>query len=369
MVFSSIPGYLDPPNNWQQQQSTHHHQQQGGGTDQYHSHLLPPPPPSSGDGGNGGTGTIRPGSMSDRARQAKLPQPKTALKCPRCESTNTKFCYFNNYSLTQPRHFCKTCRRYWTRGGALRSVPVGGGCRRNKRSKRSKSPASASAADHHQRQGGAGSSSSTVSNSNSCSTSENLLGHLAPPPPHQFPFLPSLHHLSDYNSGGLSFGGIQQQSSGVEFHSQNIGTSGSSSGGVGSILSTGLAEHWRSSLQHLQVQQGQQFPFLANLEPPSSHGLYQFEGNQNNNAQDTGTYGRGGAQLLSKALVDSSIGATQMANVKMEESQALNMSRNFLGSLGNDHHQQYWSSTTSAGGINNAWTDLSGFTSSTSHLL
>nr|GMD43452.1 dof zinc finger protein DOF5.1-like [Ipomoea batatas] len=72
--------------------------------------------------------------MADRARLANVPMPETALKCPRCESTNTKFCYFNNYSLTQPRHFCKTCRRYWTRGGALRNVPVGGGCRRNKRS-------------------------------------------------------------------------------------------------------------------------------------------------------------------------------------------------------------------------------------------
>ncbi|KAF4380743.1 hypothetical protein F8388_017097, partial [Cannabis sativa] len=31
-----------------------------------------------------------------------------------------------------PRHFCKTCRRYWTKGGALRNVPIGGGCRKNK---------------------------------------------------------------------------------------------------------------------------------------------------------------------------------------------------------------------------------------------
>ncbi|KAG8098298.1 hypothetical protein GUJ93_ZPchr0013g36119 [Zizania palustris] len=30
----------------------------------------------------------------------------------------------------QPRHFCKTCRRYWTKGGALRNVPIGGGCRK-----------------------------------------------------------------------------------------------------------------------------------------------------------------------------------------------------------------------------------------------
>lgn len=56
-----------------------------------------------------------------------------ALRCPRCDSANTKFCYYNNYSLLQPRYFCKSCRRYWTKGGALRNVPIGGGCRKNKR--------------------------------------------------------------------------------------------------------------------------------------------------------------------------------------------------------------------------------------------
>lgn len=58
-----------------------------------------------------------------------------ALRCPRCDSPNTKFCYYNNYSLTQPRHFCKTCRRYWTKGGVLRNVPIGGGCRKSKKSR------------------------------------------------------------------------------------------------------------------------------------------------------------------------------------------------------------------------------------------
>ncbi|XP_037488029.1 dof zinc finger protein 4-like [Triticum dicoccoides] len=38
-------------------------------------------------------------------------QPK--LECPRCSSTDTKFCYYNNYSTAQPRHYCRTCRRYW----------------------------------------------------------------------------------------------------------------------------------------------------------------------------------------------------------------------------------------------------------------
>lgn len=63
------------------------------------------------------------------------------LKCPRCDSSNTKFCYYNNYNLSQPRHFCKNCRRYWTKGGALRNIPVGGGSRKN--TKRSSSVSTA----------------------------------------------------------------------------------------------------------------------------------------------------------------------------------------------------------------------------------
>ncbi|KAI6672475.1 hypothetical protein NL676_000381 [Syzygium grande] len=72
------------------------------------------------------------------------PQKDQALNCPRCSSSNTKFCYYNNYSLSQPRYFCKTCRRYWTEGGSLRNVPVGGGSRKNKRpsSSSSSSPSS-----------------------------------------------------------------------------------------------------------------------------------------------------------------------------------------------------------------------------------
>ncbi|GFZ03035.1 Dof-type zinc finger DNA-binding family protein [Actinidia rufa] len=86
--------------------------------------------------------------MEIKPSQDQSPNPnpnQQALKCPRCDSSNTKFCYYNNYSLSQPRHFCKACKRYWTRGGTLRNVPVGGGCRKNKRIKRS----SASAIDAH----------------------------------------------------------------------------------------------------------------------------------------------------------------------------------------------------------------------------
>ncbi|KAJ8448043.1 hypothetical protein Cgig2_028919 [Carnegiea gigantea] len=71
-------------------------------------------------------------SPSSSSSQQQKQQQSEPLKCPRCDSTNTKFCYYNNYNKSQPRHFCKTCKRHWTKGGTLRNVPVGGG-RKNKR--------------------------------------------------------------------------------------------------------------------------------------------------------------------------------------------------------------------------------------------
>ncbi|PUZ60798.1 hypothetical protein GQ55_4G192400 [Panicum hallii var. hallii] len=74
-----------------------------------------------------GAGAAANGGSSEAAQQEAR-----KVRCPRCESPNTKFCYYNNYNLAQPRHFCKACRRYWTKGGHLRNVPVGGGCRKHK---------------------------------------------------------------------------------------------------------------------------------------------------------------------------------------------------------------------------------------------
>ncbi|XP_051143908.1 dof zinc finger protein DOF2.5 isoform X2 [Andrographis paniculata] len=88
----------------------------GGGGSANTNNPKPPPPP--------------PATAASVERKVRPPQ---ALNCPRCHSTNTKFCYYNNYSLTQPRYFCKTCRRYWTQGGTLRNVPVGGGSRKNRK--------------------------------------------------------------------------------------------------------------------------------------------------------------------------------------------------------------------------------------------
>ncbi|KAL0898389.1 hypothetical protein Bca101_082350 [Brassica carinata] len=66
------------------------------------------------------------------SQEAKLKKPDKILPCPRCNSMETKFCYYNNYNVNQPRHFCKKCQRYWTAGGTMRNVPVGAGRRKNK---------------------------------------------------------------------------------------------------------------------------------------------------------------------------------------------------------------------------------------------
>jgi hypothetical protein len=85
-----------------------------------------------------------------RPKGYAAPAPAPAVgegdPCPRCASRDTKFCYYNNYNTSQPRHFCKGCRRYWTKGGTLRNVPVGGGTRK-KPSSSSSSSSYAAAAD------------------------------------------------------------------------------------------------------------------------------------------------------------------------------------------------------------------------------
>ncbi|CAL5334927.1 unnamed protein product [Camellia sinensis] len=336
MVFSSIPAYLDP-SNWQQQQQN---PQIGTSSGNGNPHLPPPPlppPPHQGDG----SGSVRPGSVADRARMANIPMPEAALKCPRCESTNTKFCYFNNYSLTQPRHFCKTCRRYWTRGGALRSVPVGGGCRRNKRSKgsnSSKSPVSGGGGDGQTSSG----STSAISSSTSVGTA-SLLGLTPQIPPLRFMAAPlsqlTDHHHHHYGEIGLNYSGISAplvvtSDMNMNFH---LGSSSLGLGGGGSGI-----EQWR-------LQQPTQISPMAGLDFPGV--LYPFQG-----GVEPSGYGGEGNQVRPKP---PGLGFTthQLGSVKMEDNQVqeLNLSRQFLGIPGND---QYWSGSSSA------WTDLSGFSSS-----
>ncbi|WOL16501.1 hypothetical protein Cni_G25288 [Canna indica] len=367
MVFPSVPVYLDPPN-WNQQQAHHHHHQQqqqqqgssssfGGGAE---ASQLPPVGLAAPRPDGAMAGSIRPGSMADRARFAKIPQPEPGLKCPRCDSTNTKFCYFNNYSLSQPRHFCKTCRRYWTRGGALRNVPVGGGCRRNKRTKSGGAGSSASksaSTTTNQTGGGASSSSSTA-------TSAGVGGAIASHSvalPSQFPFMPSLHPLPDFaaTNFGMSFSGIQP----VDTLDYQLG-SGSGTAGIG--------------LENLRLHQMQQFPLLGGAldlpqtpqpPPPPVSGLYSFVGGESGAFMGGSFAGQVPTKPSGSGLI------TQMASVKMEENnqQLLNFPRQYLGISRND---QFWSSTGSGSGGGGSssgtggWsTDLSGFNSSSGNIL
>ncbi|OUZ99766.1 zinc finger protein [Macleaya cordata] len=130
-----------------------------------------------------------------------LPGQAAALKCPRCDSPNTKFCYYNNYSLTQPRHFCKTCRRYWTKGGALRNVPIGGGCRKNKKTKSSSSSSCRSLSVDDSNYKDSSCSSYLLSDHNT-NTGGGLLmkasslfhGLISPPPPSSSSSSMEFHH-------------------------------------------------------------------------------------------------------------------------------------------------------------------------------
>ncbi|MCD7463767.1 hypothetical protein HAX54_051347 [Datura stramonium] len=111
-------------------------------------------------------------------RKLVRPHKDQVVNCPRCNSTNTKFCYYNNYSLSQPRYFCKTCRRYWTEGGSLRNIPVGGGSRKNKKS--SNSPYNSN--NHH-----------LIINNNPLKKLPDLVVPSPPPPPRDIEEYPERH--------------------------------------------------------------------------------------------------------------------------------------------------------------------------------
>ncbi|CAL5200171.1 unnamed protein product [Lathyrus oleraceus] len=313
MVFSSIPSYLDPLN-WQQQPNQHQ--------------LLPPLSSSQSQGAGS---IIRPGSIPNQAQTqtqtqigqtqeiqagqtqtqtqvAKLPQQETALKCPRCESTNTKFCYYNNYNLSQPRHFCKTCRRYWTRGGALRNVPVGGGCRRSKKTKKSNTTTSTTTP-----------SKSSISNSNEKDYSTSAIhststpfGEFLNPSNKTYMNMASLQNLSRYGVGSVGNMGFQ------------IGDySGGGEGGGG-------LDQWRF----------QQFPFMNNgFESTTSNVSFPFQ-----------------SEILEPQA--SSRANTQIpASVKSEHNGGLSFLRSPL-SVSENNNNHY-----------NSWTDFSGLASSSASRL
>ncbi|XP_042467025.1 dof zinc finger protein DOF2.4-like isoform X2 [Zingiber officinale] len=340
MVFSSLPLYLDPPNLNQQQPQQQQHQQirllgsssgggggGGGGSGDGSSHLPPPA------GLALAAGSIRPGSMSDRARLAKIPQPEAGMKCPRCYSANTKFCYFNNYSLSQPRHFCKTCRRYWTRGGALRNVPVGGGCRRNKRTK----PSSSSANSTNTSTAAAAVIPSAAATSGSSSAATTSAVSL-----HQLPFMASLHQLRDF--GGYGAGVVQPPANTLDYQ-----------------LAT--------AAENLRLHQLTQFPLLGEghldhaLPPPAPMPVYPFQGD-------------GGGSFIAGSFAghaqSSEPSAVKMEDKNNNQQMFHNLARmQYLGLSRND--QLFWNGSGGGGGSTSnggdggggGWApDLSGFNNS-----
>lgn len=367
MVFPSLPIYLDPPN-WTQQQV-------GIGIGDQNPSALQPLSASTmsvtveADGSY--QGSRRPVSMTDRAKMSKIHQNDAAAaqKCPRCESTNTKFCYYNNYNLSQPRHFCKTCRRYWTRGGALRNVPVGGGCRRNNKRRKSnsasKSPLKPNHNDHLQvGAGAAGGSSSARANSssnNGCTNSNVNVG--MPHFPTQFPFVTSLDRHSDNSYVSEGIGSLlaknmsNSTTTNVEFQLGSGSSIGNGNGGS-LLIPNGIGEQWRfpNSLQ-VHQQQYQQFPFLSNLQPQI--GLFQFGGENNGEPQRN--------LFRSKETYSSSVSIgmmPQVNTVKVEENnhQGLSLPKNLLNGSGNSN-DLFWNGNGNGSGNENAWNEVPSFTS------
>lgn len=272
--------------------------------------------------------------MVDRARLAKLPLPEAGLKCPRCDSTNTKFCYFNNYSLTQPRHFCKTCRRYWTRGGALRNVPVGGGCRRNKKSKSGSSSKSSASSDHHRQIGNNNNNSTSTASPSSCTT--DMVGHHFPQPPStQLPLMAALQNLNNHYGGGG--GGFQAQ--------MVAAASGSGLAHMGFNLEGGGAEQWR-----LPSCIGG-FEAATNLFPFHSEGVV---------VQDQAP-----TSMIGMATSSSSTGVVKSEDTPPGGGGGLNLTKQFFV---NSDNNQFWGNTAAAG---SPWTGFSGLNSSSTghHLL
>jgi hypothetical protein len=60
------------------------------------------------------------------AADAEANRPTGGCSCPRCASTDTKFCYFNNYNVKQPRFFCKVRASWGARPGPARPGAVVG---------------------------------------------------------------------------------------------------------------------------------------------------------------------------------------------------------------------------------------------------
>ncbi|XP_045824271.1 dof zinc finger protein DOF1.4-like [Trifolium pratense] len=193
--------------------------------DDHHNNKVSISMASSSGGGN---------RVMEKPGQELVQQQQQALRCPRCDSSNTKFCYYNNYSLSQPRHFCKACKRYWTRGGTLRNVPVGGGCRKNKRVKRPNHSSSNNNID-------------SPSSSNPTSVTANSSNPSSQQQHHSFDVANSTsNHINTLLYGNNSCHDVMNFPFATRFNSTRVSSSGSGydhlqQNGLGLGFSSGLA--------------------------------------------------------------------------------------------------------------------------------
>ncbi|KAK4797495.1 hypothetical protein SAY86_029821 [Trapa natans] len=309
MAFSSIPTYNLDQSNWQQVPNDQLVNASLSNIISSSSRQLPPAMAPVELQPHGQGNPIRPNSLVERARMANIPMPESALKCPRCESTNTKFCYFNNYTLTQPRHFCKTCRRYWTQGGALRNVPVGGGCRRNNKKSGNKSNNSTSkVADAAivPPSGGNGIGSSSADGFPGIS-SRQMNPHL------RFVAQNAVHHLGDHFGQVREFGGLNNYEGNASmFHS---------------------ADHLSSNSD-----------IFGDISGPHSISFYPSRGGF---VDSFGLY-NGANRVVTENMLSAS-GLLRQASMKLEHNQELSLSRQFQQMAGNYEHHCF-------SGAGSAWT-------------
>ncbi|XP_050382331.1 dof zinc finger protein DOF3.1-like [Argentina anserina] len=191
------------------------------------------------------------------------------LKCPRCDSSNTKFCYYNNYNLSQPRHFCKNCKRYWTKGGSLRNIPIGGGSRK-----------------HTKRSSGSKRSSSSTTNSSSSTVSSSLAAaakaqsQMGQKVDQQSPMMDMSGSFSSLLSTNDQFGslmeGLNPNGSGFKMQMGDFGENVVDSSGHGLNLDPGLEVQSNGNPEsYMSLQNGDCFgssgwPDLAIYTPGSS---------------------------------------------------------------------------------------------------
>lgn len=245
---------------------------------------------------------------------------------------------------------------------------MGGGCRRNKRSSKASSGNTSKSPAHSET--ASGSTSSALPSNTSGATS--ILGSLTSQFP-QLRFMAPMSHINDHYGGSGGEIGMNYNSTpmGATSDQMNFPLGSTSNylfgsgggGGLASVLSSGGGvEQWR-------MQQGyHHFPnFLGGFDPTvTNQGGLLYQGVEV--ASSAGNYAAmadkflNNSMLSQMALVKREGSNTNTNNNNRDDDHQTSLARQFLGSgqVGiSDHHQQWNPSGTTP-----AWTDLSGFSSS-----